>query len=113
NKMMQSKFARRSDVHGGTFADSFHAAEHFYRISGVVAVSVQWVRAAVAIFCVDIFGVDFRVGFCFDDGRRGDSFGCHYAPWRMPDSNSRRALFQRLQNEVKLLKLLTLTAKDL
>src|SRR5205809_2312186 len=39
HKMMQTQFARRSDVHCRPFADGFHAAEHFDRVGGILAVS--------------------------------------------------------------------------
>ncbi len=39
NEMMQPEFARRSDVHRRTFANRFHAAQHFDGVGVVVAVA--------------------------------------------------------------------------
>ena len=41
DQVMQSHLAGRTDIHGGTFADGFHAAENFDRVGGVVAVPIS------------------------------------------------------------------------
>ena len=37
DQMMQSQVARRADIHGGTFAHRFHAAENFDGVGVVIA----------------------------------------------------------------------------
>src|ERR1700675_2637809 len=70
--MMQTELAGRADVHGGTFAHRFHAAEDFDRVGGVVSVG----DFAVLVLGVDALRVnDFRLQF----------FRGHSAPWRTPD----------------------------
>ena len=53
HQVMQTKFARRPDVHGGTLAHRFHAAQHLDGIGVVVAV------AAVACAVRRVIGVTF------------------------------------------------------
>src|SRR5208337_2512153 len=65
HQVMQAEFAGRADVHGGTFAHGFHAAENFDRVGGVVSVG----GFAVLVLRVEEFGLQFFRG--------------HSAPWRM------------------------------
>src|ERR1035438_1053506 len=70
--LMQTEFSGRADVHGGTFAHGFHAAEDFDGVGGVISVGG---------FAVLGFRVVFRVVF------RVEEFGLqffrgHSAPWR-------------------------------
>ena len=69
NEMMQTKLAGRTDVHCRALADSFHAAEHFDRVGGVVTVATIN-GSQLPVFC-----------FGFDDGSC-DLFRGHSAPWR-------------------------------
>ena len=74
NEMVQPQLTRRPDVHGGAFADGFHAAQHFDRVGGVIAIAgVE--RRHLAVFCL---------GF-FDGSSVQCLFGGHSTPWRMPD----------------------------
>src|SRR5208283_2759289 len=69
--MMQPNVARRADVHGRTLAHVLHAAEHFDRVSSVVAVTAAVSggdRGHDSVFC-----------FGFYDGSI-DLFGGHSAP---------------------------------
>src|ERR1019366_6621660 len=71
---MQTEFSGRADVHGGTFAHSFHAAEGFDGVGGVVSVggfAVLGLRVVCrVVFRVEEFGLQFFRG--------------HSAPWKMP-----------------------------
>ena len=60
HEVMQAEFARRSDVHGGTFAHGLHAAQHFDRVGVVAAVAVA--ARGRDVRCVD--RSHFSV-FCF------------------------------------------------
>src|ERR1700676_247861 len=69
--MVQAEIAGRSDVHCRTFADGFHAAEHFDRVGVIVTVASAVSssdRRHNPVFC-----------FGFDDGSI-DLFGGHSAP---------------------------------
>ncbi len=67
HQMMQPEFAGRADVHRGTFAHRFHAAQNFDGVRGVVAVTPVNRRGG-CVFC-----------FSFSYGRV-DFFGRHSAP---------------------------------
>ena len=72
DEVVQAEFAGRTDVHGGTFAHRFHAAEDFDGVGSVVSVG----GFAVLVFSVDALRVnDFGLQF----------FRGHSAPWRTPD----------------------------
>ncbi len=49
DQVMQAEFARRADVHGGTLAHGFHAAEHFDGVGGVVGVGRSQVSRFFAL----------------------------------------------------------------
>ena len=67
DEMVQSHLAGRTDVHGGTFADGFHAAEHLDGVGSVVAIDSV---GSLSVFC-------FRVG---DRGGVQSLFCGHSAP---------------------------------
>ena len=76
NEVMQTQFARRTDVHRGAFAHGFHPAEDFDRVGGVVSVGDFAVLVFRVVLQVDALRVDdFGLQF----------FGGHSAPWRTPD----------------------------
>ena len=99
HQVVQTHFAGRADVHGGTFAHRFHAAENFDGVGGVVSVAAVD-GGELSVFCLS-----------FVDG--SDFFRGHSAPWRMPDLSPGRRAFPMPWNCLKLLKLLTLTASEL
>ena len=68
DQMVQSHLAGRADVHGGTFAHRFHAAEHFDGVGVVVAV------ASVDGSQLSVFWLSFVDG--------SDLFRGHSAPWK-------------------------------
>src|ERR1700740_1414320 len=74
--MVQAQFAGGSDVHCRTLANRLHAAEHFNRISVVVAVAVR----------VRTVNRSHRPVFCFGlcDGSI-NLFGGHSAPRKCPE----------------------------
>ena len=79
HEMMQTQFARRPNVHGGTFAHCFHAAQHFDGVGIVVVVSA----VASAIRRSDW---SYDPVFCFGVGDGSiDLFGGHSAPRKCPD----------------------------
>ncbi len=75
NEMMQTHFSGRADVHGGTFADGFHAAEDLDGVGGVVAVGGFAVLLRIGVLRVVLSVHEFGVQF----------FCGHSAPWRKPD----------------------------
>src|ERR1039458_8033070 len=94
---MQTEFSGRADVHGGTFAHSFHAAEDFDGVGGVVSVggfAVLGLRVVCrVVFRVEEFGLQFFRG--------------HSAPWRMPDSDAwLEGRFRDCSGELNLLNFL-------
>ena len=72
-KMYQDVYKRQ--VHGGTFADGFHAAEDLDGVGGVVAVGGFAVLLRIGVLRVVLSVHEFGVQF----------FCGHSAPWRKPD----------------------------
>ena len=96
DQVVQSHLAGRADVHRGTLAHGFHAAENFDGIGVVVPVAPGYCRE------LRIFNL------CFVDG--SDFFRGHSAPWKVPGVGLGRRPFPMPWICLKLLKLLTLTA---
>ena len=74
DQMVQSHLTGRTDVHGGTFAHGFHAAQYLDGISGVIPVAPGY-GGKLSVFWLD-----------FVDG--SDFFRGHSAPWKVPDMRS-------------------------
>ena len=99
DQMMQSDLARRADIHGGTFADGFHSAQHFDGIGSVVPVA-------------PVDGGEPPVFFLrFDDGGGVSvSFVAIQLRGECRNLGLGARFFRSPELSLKLLKLLTLTA---
>src|SRR5208337_836112 len=93
HQVMQTEFTGRADVHGGTLAHRFHAAEDFDRVGGVVSIG----RFAVLVLRVVVLRVkEFGLQF----------FRGHSAPWRKPDPRLAGWTLPGLLGELNLLNFL-------